>query len=30
LREFIRIAKGTGKRLMRVDQCMEDPDALPL
>ena len=30
LREFIRIAKATGKQLMRVDQCMEDPDAPPL
>ncbi|KAK0653513.1 putative peptidoglycan-N-acetylglucosamine deacetylase [Lasiodiplodia hormozganensis] len=27
LREFIQIAKGTGKQLMRVDQCMEDPNA---
>ncbi|RYP91260.1 hypothetical protein DL770_002652 [Monosporascus sp. CRB-9-2] len=30
LREFIRIAKATGKQLMRVDQCMMDPNALPL
>jgi peptidoglycan/xylan/chitin deacetylase (PgdA/CDA1 family) len=30
LREFIRVAKGTGKQLMRVDQCMEDPSAPPL
>ncbi|KAF2398148.1 glycosyl hydrolase [Trichodelitschia bisporula] len=30
LREFIRLAKGTGKRLMRVDQCLEDPEAPPL
>lgn len=30
LREFIRLAKATGKTLMRVDQCMEDPDAPPL
>lgn len=30
LREFIQIAKATGKQLMRVDQCMEDPDAPPL
>jgi len=30
LREFIRRAKATGKRLMRVDQCMMDPDAPPL
>ncbi|KAG9562628.1 polysaccharide deacetylase, partial [Aureobasidium melanogenum] len=27
LRQFIQIAKATGKQLMRVDQCMEDPDA---
>jgi peptidoglycan/xylan/chitin deacetylase (PgdA/CDA1 family) len=27
---FIEIAKRTGKQLMRVDQCMEDPDAPPL
>lgn len=30
LEEFIKLAKGTGKRLMRVDQCMEDPNAPPL
>ena len=30
LREFIQLAKGTGKRLMRVDQCMMDPNAPPL
>ncbi|KAK3293902.1 uncharacterized protein B0H64DRAFT_175051 [Chaetomium fimeti] len=30
LPEFIRIAKETGKTLMRVDQCMEDPNAPPL
>ncbi|KAL7629665.1 hypothetical protein AAE478_001188 [Parahypoxylon ruwenzoriense] len=30
LREFIQIAKATGKQLMRVDQCMEDPNAPPL
>lgn len=30
LREFIQIAKKTGKQLMRVDQCMEDPSAPPL
>lgn len=30
LREFIQIAKATGKQLMRVDQCMMDPDAPPL
>jgi peptidoglycan/xylan/chitin deacetylase (PgdA/CDA1 family) len=30
LREFIQIAKKTGKQLMRVDQCMMDPDAPPL
>ncbi|KAK7607356.1 hypothetical protein JOL62DRAFT_276885 [Phyllosticta paracitricarpa] len=27
LRQFIQIAKATGKDLMRVDQCMEDPNA---
>lgn len=30
LREFIKIAKATGKQLMRVDQCMMDPNAPPL
>jgi len=30
LPEFIKIAKATGKKLMRVDQCMEDPKAPPL
>ncbi|KAL2145658.1 hypothetical protein VTI28DRAFT_6533 [Corynascus sepedonium] len=30
LPEFIEVAKATGKRLMRVDQCMEDPNAPPL
>jgi peptidoglycan/xylan/chitin deacetylase (PgdA/CDA1 family) len=30
LPEFIRLAKATGKRLMRVDQCMMDPNAPPL
>ncbi|KAL0944178.1 polysaccharide deacetylase [Colletotrichum truncatum] len=30
LRTFIQKAKATGKQLMRVDQCMEDPDAPPL
>ncbi|KAH7042039.1 glycosyl hydrolase [Macrophomina phaseolina] len=30
LQEFIQIAKATGKQLMRVDQCMEDPNAPPL
>jgi len=30
LREFIQIAKKSGKQLMRVDQCMEDPSAPPL
>lgn len=30
LPEFIKVAKATGKRLMRVDQCMEDPRAPPL
>jgi peptidoglycan/xylan/chitin deacetylase (PgdA/CDA1 family) len=28
--EFIKLAKATGKKLMRVDQCMEDPNAPPL
>ncbi|KAF2733881.1 glycoside hydrolase/deacetylase [Polyplosphaeria fusca] len=27
LRQFIQIAKKTGKQLMRVDQCMQDPGA---
>ncbi|KAK6070224.1 polysaccharide deacetylase [Seiridium cupressi] len=27
LREFIQLAKATGKQMMRVDQCMEDPNA---
>ncbi|CAK7218398.1 hypothetical protein SCUCBS95973_003470 [Sporothrix curviconia] len=30
LRQFIRLAKATGKQLMRVDQCMMDPRAPPL
>lgn len=30
LGEFIRMAKATGMRLMRVDQCMMDPNAPPL
>ena len=30
LQEFIQIAKKTGKQLMRVDQCMQDPNAPPL
>ncbi|KAK3940124.1 hypothetical protein QBC46DRAFT_449766 [Diplogelasinospora grovesii] len=30
LPEFIKLAKATGKQLMRVDQCMEDPNAPPL
>ncbi|KAI1099361.1 hypothetical protein F4804DRAFT_86031 [Jackrogersella minutella] len=30
LEEFIKIAKATGKQLMRVDQCMMDPNAPPL
>ncbi|KAF1980790.1 glycosyl hydrolase [Aulographum hederae CBS 113979] len=30
LKEFIRRAKATGKQLMRVDQCMQDPNAPPL
>lgn len=28
--QFIKIAKATGKQLMRVDQCLEDPNAPPL
>jgi hypothetical protein len=28
--QFIAIAKATGKQLMRVDQCLEDPNAPPL
>ncbi|KAI1852264.1 hypothetical protein JX265_006313 [Neoarthrinium moseri] len=27
LKQFIQLAKATGKQLMRVDQCMEDPNA---
>ncbi|KAK4229994.1 hypothetical protein QBC38DRAFT_358241 [Podospora fimiseda] len=27
LPEFIQLAKGSGKKLMRVDQCLEDPAA---
>ena len=30
LPQFIALAKGTGKRLMRVDQCLEDGEAPPL
>lgn len=30
LQQFIKLAKATGKQLMRVDQCMEDPNAPPL
>lgn len=30
LQQFIQIAKKTGKQLMRVDQCMMDPNAPPL
>jgi peptidoglycan/xylan/chitin deacetylase (PgdA/CDA1 family) len=30
LTQFIELAKATGKQLMRVDQCLEDPDAPPL
>lgn len=26
-RDVIHVAKATGKQIMRVDQCMEDPDA---
>ncbi|OJD19504.1 hypothetical protein AJ78_00573 [Emergomyces pasteurianus Ep9510] len=29
-RDVIKIARNTGKRIMRVDQCMEDPEAPPL
>ncbi|TDZ21602.1 Chitin deacetylase [Colletotrichum orbiculare MAFF 240422] len=28
--EFIRQAKATGKQIMRIDQCLEDPNAPPL
>ncbi|KAK8050336.1 hypothetical protein PG994_012066 [Apiospora phragmitis] len=27
LKQFIQLAKAAGKQLMRVDQCMEDPNA---
>ncbi|TVY78501.1 Peptidoglycan-N-acetylglucosamine deacetylase [Lachnellula suecica] len=30
LPQFIDIARKTGKQLMRVDQCLEDPNAPPL
>ncbi|KAI0444284.1 hypothetical protein F4803DRAFT_261377 [Xylaria telfairii] len=30
LPQFIQIAKASGKQLMRVDQCMMDPNAPPL
>ncbi|CAD0090948.1 unnamed protein product [Aureobasidium vineae] len=30
LRQFIQIAKATGKQLLRVDQCIKDPAAPPL
>ena len=30
LEQFINLAKATGKQLMRVDQCMMDPNAPPL
>ncbi|RDL37744.1 Uncharacterized protein BP5553_05177 [Venustampulla echinocandica] len=30
LPQFIQIARATGKQLMRVDQCLEDPNAPPL
>ncbi|KAK0108141.1 hypothetical protein ONS95_002963 [Cadophora gregata] len=30
LPQFIEIARKTGKQLMRVDQCLEDPNAPPL
>ncbi|PWW72833.1 Carbohydrate Esterase Family 4 protein [Tuber magnatum] len=29
-RTFIQLAKGTGKNIMRIDQCLEDPEAPPL
>lgn len=29
-RDVINVAKAAGKQIMRVDQCMEDPDAPPL
>ncbi|KAF8253661.1 glycoside hydrolase/deacetylase [Wilcoxina mikolae CBS 423.85] len=28
--EFIKLAKATGKKIMRVDQCLGDPNAPPL
>ncbi|KAJ5118952.1 Glycoside hydrolase/deacetylase beta/alpha-barrel [Penicillium atrosanguineum] len=30
LRQFIRHVKGSGFKIMRIDQCMEDPDSPPL
>lgn len=30
LKQFIQLAKATGKQLMRVDQCLGDPAAPPL
>lgn len=30
LPQFIKMAKATGKQLMRLDQCLEDPEAPPL
>jgi hypothetical protein len=30
LPQFIAIAQKTGKQLMTVDQCFEDPNAPPL
>jgi peptidoglycan/xylan/chitin deacetylase (PgdA/CDA1 family) len=30
LPQFIEMAKKTGKRIMRLDQCLEDPEAPPL
>lgn len=30
LPQFIAITQQTGKELMRVDQCLEDPNARPL
>ena len=29
-REMIRMVRESGKQIMRVDQCLEDPDAPPL
>lgn len=29
-REVFQMVKRSGRRIMRVDQCMEDPEAPPL